>query len=178
MRSTLILVLDIAETWWVMLQNSNYPSLKTLYQKYKDQGFTLLAFSCNQFGGQAPRSSQGEREFAYKKFGIDEFPVMDKIDVNGEKVHPVYKLLRDALPNSLPNTFSPFGIPLPGEKGKIEWNYVKFLVDRDGKPVRRYTSTFDPIKAEDDLRLVLAGKPPRPEKCVGKPEQAGCKPDL
>jgi len=137
----------------------------------------LLAFSCNQFGGQAPLSSQGEREYAYKKFGI-EFPIMDKIEVNGKDAHPVYKLLREALPGSLPSAFSPFGFPLPGEKGKIEWNYVKFLVDRDGKPIRRYTSTYDPIKAEDDLRLVLAGKPPRPEFCVGQPEKAGCKPNL
>ena len=52
---------------------------------------------------------------------LEKHLLQDKIDVNGEKVHPVYKLLRDALPNSLPNTFSPFGIPLPGEKGKIEW---------------------------------------------------------
>lgn len=67
--------LPCANTLFCHLQNRNYGSLRTLYQKYRDSGFNLIAFPCNQFGGQAPRTSEGEREFAYKKFGF-EFPIM------------------------------------------------------------------------------------------------------
>jgi glutathione peroxidase len=118
----------------------NYPGLRYLYNKYKDQGFTLLAFPSNQFGGQAPGTSDEEREYAYYKFGF-EFPVFDKIDVKGPAMSPVYDFLKSKQP------------------GEIEWNYVKFLVNRDGVPVRRFKPGFDPVDFEEDLVATLEGRP-------------------
>lgn len=124
----------------------NYPGLRYLWNKYHDQGFTILAFPCNQFGGQAPGSSDEEREYAYKKFGF-EFPMFDKLNVNGPNAHPLYQFLKERHP------------------GDIEWNYVKFLVDRKGVPVRRYKSAFDPYNFEMDVQAALEGRPlPRKER--------------
>lgn len=122
----------------------NYPGLRYLWNKYHDQGFTVLAFPCNQFGGQAPGSSDEEREYAYYKFGF-EFPVFDKINVNGPSAHPLYQFLKKKQP------------------GDIEWNYVKFLVDRNGVPLRRYKPVFDPLNFEKDVVAALEGEP-LPEK--------------
>ncbi|KAK9802053.1 hypothetical protein WJX73_007945 [Symbiochloris irregularis] len=133
--------------------NVNYPGLRKLYEKYHGEGFSLLGFPCNQFGGQAPGTSEEEREYAYKKFGIS-FPIMDKINVNGKHAHPLYRFLKERLPESVNSQLT-----RPGDKGpKIEWNYVKFLVGRDGQPVCRYGSAFDPLKFESQVQELLAGK--------------------
>eukprot|EP00891_Asterochloris_glomerata_P008412 jgi/Astpho2/8412/Aster-01465 len=145
-------------------KNVNYPSLKELSQKYGPDGFVLVGFPCNQFGGQAPGSSEEERKWAYFKFKT-EFPVFDKIEVNGDGAHPLYKFLKAKQPESLPTS----SLPRPafvGQPGSIEWNYTKFLVDRGGNPVRRFKSGFDPMSFEDDVKLLLAGKPPRPAECA------------
>lgn len=147
----------------------NYPALRALYEKYSSKGFNLIAFPCNQFGGQAPGSSQEEREYAYKKFGF-EFPVMDKIDVNGKNTHPVYKILKEGQPQDLPNDFM-----VPGEKGKITWNYTKFLVDRNGHPAARFGPSFDPLKFEGYVKSLLAGKGPLPKECIAHPGRKVCK---
>lgn len=165
----------------------NYPGLRTLQEKYGADGFNICAFPCNQFGGQAPLSSEGERAFAIEKFGFDfdvfvssppsllpfdkllmvSFAVgmdkflgqlfiklcvrtlQDKIDVNGDSAHPLYKYMKRTLPKSVPLRRS----PSVGEKGIIEWNYVKFLVDRNGIPVRRYSPRFDPLQFEGDVSV-------------------------
>lgn len=147
----------------------NYPGLRTLYEKYKADGFTLCAFPCNQFGGQAPGSSEEERAWAFKKFGFD-FDVFDKIDVNGPKAHPLYQFLRSRQPASAPSD-------RPRPNGELEWNYVKFLVDRNGQPLRRYQPAFDPMNFENDVRLALAGKPPLPNECFTHPGRKVCKVD-
>ncbi|KAK9811092.1 hypothetical protein WJX73_001991 [Symbiochloris irregularis] len=141
-----------------------------LYEKYHDDGFELIGFPCNQFGGQAPGTSQEERDYAFGKFGF-EFPVMDKIDVNGDQAHPLYRFLKERQPGS--GSIMTAG----GEKGKIEWNYVKFLVGRDGQPMRRYGPQYDPSKFEDDVRLLLAGKDPLPLECRKKPGLIKCNVD-
>lgn len=79
----------------------NYPGLRYLLEKYGDQGFAVLACPCNQFGGQAPGSDEEERQAALRKFGI-EFPVADKLLVNGPDTHPLYRILKAAQPVSLP----------------------------------------------------------------------------
>lgn len=122
------------------MQNVNYPGLRYLWNKYRDQGFTILAFPCNQFGGQAPGSSDEEREYAFRKFGF-EFPVFDKLDVKGPGMHPLYGFLKKRQP------------------GEIEWNYVKFLVDRHGNPIRRYKPAFDPLNFEKDIVATLLERP-------------------
>lgn len=148
----------------------NYPGLRALYDKYKDQGFTLVAFPCNQFGGQAPGTSEEERQWAFRKFGF-EFPVMDKIEVNGPNTHPIYKVLKQQQPVSQPSSSQ----PPPGEPGRIEWNYTKFLVSREGVALRRYKPGFDPLEFEGDVLLALAGKAPLPVECFAHPGRKVCK---
>lgn len=143
--------------------------MRTLYNKYSKDGFNLAAFPCNQFGGQAPGTDQEEREWAWSKFGF-EFDVYDKLLVNGPQAHPLYKYLKQRQPISAPSTS-------PGN-GEIEWNYVKFLVDRNGQPVKRYKSSYDPLEFEDDVRLVMAGLPPLASECTLHPGRKGCKVDI
>jgi glutathione peroxidase len=138
-----------------------------LLEKYSPE-FEVLAFPCNQFGGQAPLGSEGERAYAYKKFGIDTFPVFDTIEVNGKNAHPLYNFLKAAQPDSVPG--SRFNL-----NADIEWNYAKFLVDSNGIPVKRYKSPFNPADGEADVRLVLAGKAPLPEECIMHPGRSVCK---
>jgi len=152
----------------------NYPGLRALVKRHGSQGFNVIAFPCNQFGGQAPGTSEEERQWAFKKFGF-EVPVMDKLDVNGEDAHPLYKYLKTAQPVSQPGSKGPgFGSPF-GDAGAIEWNYTKFLVDRQGQPVKRYKPGFDPLEFEDDVRLVLAGQAPLPPECFAHPGRKVCK---
>ena len=134
-----------------------------MYNTYGGDGFGLIAFPCNQFGGQAPGTSQEEREFAWKKFGLsgDALPVFDKVDVNGPFAHPVYQLLRSQQPSSVPAAGT-----RALRKGEIEWNYTKFLVNRQGQAVKRFKPSFDPLDFETDLKLVLAGKDPLPDECI------------
>lgn len=149
----------------------NYSGLRTLVQKYKDQGFTFIGFPCNQFGGQAPGSSEEERQAAIDKFKTP-FDVYDKIEVNGENAHPLYKFLRSKQPSSnggLPS--SPFGA---GE-GNLEWNYVKFLIDRNGQPVKRYSSPTNPLDFEADVKLLLASQEVQPAECRMHPGRSVCK---
>lgn len=149
----------------------NYPGLRALVERHGSEGFGVIAFPCNQFGGQAPGTSEEERQYAYRKFGF-EFPVMDKLEVNGDGADPLYKFLRAGQPLSFPGNkpANPFGEP-----GAIEWNYTKFLVDRNGRPVKRYGPAFDPLEFEDDVKLVLAGKAPLPAECYAHPGRKVCK---
>lgn len=149
----------------------NYPSLRSLYDRYRADGFNLIAFPCNQFGGQAPGTSDEERAWAFRKFGF-EFDVFDKIDVNGPNAHPIYQLLRAQQPVSAPGAARP--VP-GGGPGAIEWNYTKFLVNREGRAVQRYKPAFDPLEFEGDVRLTLAGKPPLAGECLMHPGRKGCK---
>ena len=150
----------------------NYPGLRKLLEVYGKYGFEVIGFPCNQFGGQAPGTSEEERAYAYRKFGIDTFPIMDKVDVNGKSASPAYQFLRAQQPQSTPATGR-------GSKtGNVEWNYTKFLVDRDGQAVKRYNPSFDPLDFEVDLRLVLAGAEPIPAECVLHPGRIVCQPEV
>jgi hypothetical protein len=92
-----------------------------------------LTWCCGLPWLQAPGSSEEEREYAWRKFGF-EFDVFDKIDVNGSNAHPLYKFMRARQPVSVPGKAG----ATVGGPGSIEWNYVKFLVDRNGQPIKRY----------------------------------------
>lgn len=105
-----------------------YENLESLYQKYKDDGLVVLGFPCNQFGGQEPGTSEDIKSFCSLTYGVT-FPMFEKIDVNGPNQHPLYSLL--AGENS----------PV---KGRIKWNFSKFLVGRDGKILERYGSMTNP----------------------------------
>jgi len=107
-----------------------YEGLQNLYAKYKDKGFVVLGFPCNQFGAQEPGSNEDIQEFCSVNFGVT-FPMFDKIDVNGDNTHPLYVYLKSNAPGIL------------GTEA-IKWNFTKFLVDKDGKIVERYATQTTP----------------------------------
>ena len=109
-----------------------YAGLEATYLKYKDKGFVVLGFPCNQFGGQEPGSNEEIKQFCSSKFNVT-FPLFDKIDVNGAQRHPLYV--------ALAGKDSPF----PGD---IKWNFNKFLVSKDGKILNRFDSKVTPESEE------------------------------
>ncbi|XP_027080834.1 probable glutathione peroxidase 8 [Coffea eugenioides] len=120
--------------------NSNYTELNELYQKYKDQGLEILGFPCNQFGQQEPGSNDEIVDFVCTRFK-SEFPIFDKIEVNGENSAPIYKFLKKGK----------WG--LIGDN--IQWNFAKFLVDKNGQAVDRYYPTTSPLTIERDIKKLL-----------------------
>ncbi|MDP6079946.1 MAG: glutathione peroxidase [Arenicellales bacterium] len=111
-----------------------YRGLQALYQRFKDQGFSVLGFPCNQFGGQEPGPADEIRDFCEQKFSVT-FPLFAKIDVNGTGTHPLYQQLKSAKPGLLGSQ-------------DIKWNFTKFLVSRDGEVQERYGSQKDPNDLE------------------------------
>lgn len=122
------------------LTNSNYTELSQLYEKYKSKGLEILAFPCNQFGAQEPGSVEEIQNFVCTRFKA-EFPVFDKVDVNGATAAPIYKYLKS----------SKGGLFGDG----IKWNFSKFLVDKNGNVVDRYAPTTSPLSIEKDLLKLL-----------------------
>ena len=118
-----------------------YDGLEALYKKYQDQGFEIMAFPCNQFGGQEPGSADEIAEFCKVNFGLS-FPVMAKVEVNGAGETPLYGWLKSEAPG------------LMGSKA-IKWNFTKFLIGRDGKVVRRYAPTDKPAALAKDIEKLL-----------------------
>jgi glutathione peroxidase len=118
-----------------------YDGLEALWKKYRDQGFEVVAFPCNQFGGQEPGTADEIESFCKINFGVS-FPLMAKIDVNGAGETPLYHWLKTEAPG------------LMGTKG-IKWNFTKFLIDRQGKVVRRYAPTDKPESLEKDIAKLL-----------------------
>ncbi|MAZ49378.1 MAG: glutathione peroxidase [Halobacteriovoraceae bacterium] len=118
-----------------------YEGLENLYRKYKDNGLVIMAFPSNQFGKQEPGSDAEIKEFCDLKFKIS-FPLFSKIEVNGDTAHPLYKYLKEALPGLL------------GSKA-VKWNFTKFLIDKEGKPIKRYAPTDTPESMEEDIAAIL-----------------------
>jgi glutathione peroxidase len=118
-----------------------YNGLESLYKKYKDQGFEIIAFPCDQFGGQEPGSDKEIEQFCDLNFGVS-FPFSKKIDVNGDNTHPIYEHLKQSAPGIL------------GSKG-IKWNFTKFLIAKDGKVQKRYASATKPDALETDVLSAL-----------------------
>jgi len=117
-----------------------YDELEELYGKYKDKGFEILDFPCNQFFKQAPGTSEEIHTACVLRFMI-QFPQFEKIDVNGKNEHPLYRYLKDNC---------------PVKTGKnIKWNFTKFLVDREGNIVNRFEPTAKPKSFEDDIIKLL-----------------------
>ncbi|MDA9793247.1 glutathione peroxidase [Bacteriovoracaceae bacterium] len=118
-----------------------YDGLEELYVKYKDQGFEILGFPCNQFGGQEPGSDEEIANFCKLNHGVT-FPIYSKIEVNGDNTHELYELLKTKAPGLL------------GSK-KIKWNFTKFLVSSDGKTIERFASTTKPANMINDIAKLL-----------------------
>jgi glutathione peroxidase len=97
----------------------HYAGLQKLYEELGEQGFTVVGFPCNQFGAQEPGTADEIAEFCDTNYSVT-FPITEKIDVNGDGQHPIYTWLQDVFP------------------GDIEWNFEKFLINRDGEVIRRY----------------------------------------
>lgn len=139
-----------------------YEGLEKLYEKYHDQGFEVLDFPCNQFGHQAPGNNDEIHEFCTAKYKT-QFDQFAKIDVNGENESQVFTILKEQQPNEeakgLKNKMAMKAIAKISttctKKGDIVWNFTKFLVNKEGKAVKRYDPTFDPSEIEKDLLELL-----------------------
>lgn len=114
-----------------------YKELQELYEKYRDQGFTVLGFPCNQFMGQEPGENNDIESFCEMNYGVN-FPMFSKIDVNGENAHPLFVYLATNAPGLL------------GSKG-IKWNFTKFLVDSKGEVIKRYSPNTNPEQIKPDI---------------------------
>jgi glutathione peroxidase len=136
-----VLIINVASKCGYTRQ---YAGLEATYQKYKTQGFAVLGFPCNQFGGQEPGTNEEIKQFCSSKYSIT-FPLFDKVEVNGANRHPLYV--------ALAGKDSPF----PGD---IKWNFNKFLVGKDGKIVKRFESKVAPDSEEltKAIEDVLAAK--------------------
>jgi glutathione peroxidase len=118
-----------------------YDGLEALWRKYRDRGFEVVAFPCNQFGGQEPGNAEEIESFCKVNFGVS-FPLMAKVEVNGDAASPLFDWLKTEAPGVL------------GTK-RIKWNFTKFLIGRDGKVVRRFAPTEKPAKLESAIEALL-----------------------
>ena len=118
-----------------------YDGLEKLYETYKDRGFEVLGFPCNQFGGQEPGDADEIAEFCKVNFGVT-FPLMQKVEVNGEGASPLFDWMKAEAPGIL------------GSKA-IKWNFTKFLIDRQGRVVKRYGPSDAPAAIAKDIEKLL-----------------------
>lgn len=118
-----------------------YKGLQELYDTYKDKGFVVIGFPCDQFAHQEPGSDSDIAQFCSVNFGVN-FPLMSKINVNGKDTHPIYEFLKKKAPGAIGNS--------------IKWNFTKFLVSKDGRTVKRFDSKTDPAAIAEDIERVLA----------------------
>ena len=117
-----------------------YDGLEKLYQTYKDKGLVILGFPCNQFGNQEPGDEKSISEGCLLNYGVS-FPMFSKIEVNGSNAHPIFQYLKKSLPGILGN--------------RIKWNFTKFLIDKNGKPTKRFAPTTTPESIDKYLKIML-----------------------
>lgn len=133
-------VLLIANTASQCGLTPQYGELQELYEQYGPQGLQVLGFPCNQFGGQEPGSSEEAESFCQLNYGVT-FKIFAKIDVNGEGAHPLFQYLKSEQ---------------PGPEGEeIVWNFTKFLVDREGRVVKRFEPRESPESMKSDIESLL-----------------------
>lgn len=117
-----------------------FKELEELYKEYKDSGLEILGFPCNQFAKQDAGTNKEINEFCQLNYGVT-FTMFEKIDVNGENAHPLFKYLKNEAKGFL-------------GKG-IKWNFTKFLIDSKGKVIKRYAPTISPSKIKEDIEELL-----------------------
>ncbi|WP_220265533.1 glutathione peroxidase [Enterobacter sp. Colony194] len=159
-RGNVLLIVNVASRCGLTPQ---YEQLENIHKAWRDQGFSVLGFPCNQFLGQEPGSEEEIKTFCSTTYGVT-FPMFSKIDVNGENRHPLYQKLIDAAPTAVAPEASGFYERM-ASKGRaplypddILWNFEKFLVGRDGQVVQRFSPDMtpeDPIVMEA-IKLALA----------------------
>jgi glutathione peroxidase len=120
---------------------SQYRGLELLYRDFKDQGFEILAFPCNQFGNQEPGDSDQIANFCKTNYQVT-FPLFQKIEVNGMGTHPLFDLLKNSAPGLLGST-------------TIKWNFTKFLINRAGEVIERFAPTSAPVSIGRTIRELL-----------------------
>ncbi|AIQ72792.1 glutathione peroxidase [Paenibacillus sp. FSL R7-0048] len=118
-----------------------YKGLQEVYEKFKDRGFEVLGFPSNQFAGQEPGESDEIAEYCEINYGVT-FPMFEKIDVKGDEAHPLFKYLSKEAPGVL------------GSKS-VKWNFTKFLVDQDGRVLKRFAPKTTPQQIESDISKLL-----------------------
>jgi glutathione peroxidase len=130
-RGNVLLVVNVASKCG---RTPQYAALQQLFERYQDQGFTVLGFPCNQFGDEEPGSAEEIAVFCQQNYGVT-FPMFAKLEVNGPARHPVYEILASRADDS-------------GEAGDIAWNFEKFVIGRDGTSIRRFRHTITPDEPE------------------------------
>jgi glutathione peroxidase len=137
-RGKALLVVNVASKCGFTPQ---YTGLQALYERYKEKGFTVLGFPCDQFGHQEPGDEAEIQSFCSTNYKVT-FPLFAKIDVNGSDAHPLYKLLKSEKKGLLGSE-------------SIKWNFTKFLVGADGSILKRYAPQDTPEKIGEDLASIL-----------------------
>ncbi len=138
-RGQVLLIVNVASECGFTPQ---YAGLETLYREYREQGFSVLAFPCNQFGAQEPGDSAAIMEFCASRYDVT-FPIFEKIDVNGPGAHPLYVWLKGQKAGILGSE-------------SIKWNFSKFLVDRQGRVIERWGPTAKPQSLRKAIERALA----------------------
>ena len=139
-----------------------YEGIEKLYKEYHERGFEVLDFPCNQFGNQAPGSDDEIHEFCTLKYNTT-FDQFAKIDVNGENESPLYTFLKEKMPTEevtgLKNKMTMKAIEKLSSTAKkendIKWNFTKFLVDREGNVIKRFTPTDTPEQIEESIKDII-----------------------
>ncbi len=137
-RGKAVLIVNVASKCGFTPQ---YKGLEEIYSKYKEKGFVVLGFPCNQFGGQEPGGPEDIQSFCSLTYGVD-FPIFEKIEVNGANAHPLYQYLKKQATGIL------------GTEA-IKWNFTKFLIDREGKVVDRYAPSTTPADLTSEIEKLL-----------------------
>ena len=117
-----------------------FEGLEKLYEKYKDQGLVILGFPCNQFGKQEPGVGEEIQKFCQINYGVT-FPIFEKINVNGSNTHLIFKYLKSNLGGFLGSS--------------IKWNFTKFVIDKNGKPIKRFGPTTKPEDMESFIKFLM-----------------------
>ncbi|WP_313127393.1 glutathione peroxidase [Proteiniclasticum ruminis] len=117
-----------------------FQGLETLYERMNGEGFEVLGFPCGQFNDQELENAEGIKNFCELNYGVS-FPMFDKINVNGDAAHPLFKYLRKETKGLLGDA--------------VKWNFTKFLIDRNGNVLKRYAPQVDPLDIEKDIRSLL-----------------------
>lgn len=136
-RGQVLLIVNTASRCGFTAQ---FAGLESLYKRYRDRGFTVLGFPCNQFGGQDPGSQDEIVAFCQLNYGVS-FPMLGKIEVNGRGADPLFEHLKNAAPGTLGK--------------RIKWNFTKFLIGREGEVVKRYAPSTAPEAIAADIEALL-----------------------
>lgn len=137
-KNKVLLVVNVASKCGYTPQ---YDGLEKLYRKYKERGFEVLAFPCNQFGAQEPGDEQEIQQFCKLTYDVS-FPLFAKVNVNGDETAPIYEFLKSSRPGIL------------GTEA-IKWNFTKFLINRNGEVVGRFAPTTKPEELEQEIEKLL-----------------------